>query len=290
MNKDEQRFRKGFDVMTFSHRIDTNQFTAKFDGQGSGVVIAGHFHETDSYSIYRPRGMSDCLITYTLDGEGIFITSTGEQRCKAGDVTILKAGIPHRYRTQKGRMWHFVWAHFPPTEVETNLLPDDEVVVQTIDNESTRKRIYRAFKRVLSDSRERGDYWHALCINSIREILLLCERRGNQRLDARIEETLHLLSRRMREPIRVETLGRMVGLSPSRLAHLFKDNTGMTLIEALNDMRIREAALLLEYTDRGAAEVAYDVGYHNYNHFINQFRKRYGVSPSVFAKSRRTHS
>ena len=65
------------------------------------------------------------------------------------------------------------------------------------------------------------------------------------------------------------------------------EGTGMSIIEALNDMRIRQAALLLEHTNRNSSEVANDVGYHNYNHFMNQFRKRFGVGPSAYAKLRR---
>jgi AraC family transcriptional regulator of arabinose operon len=257
------------------------------ESQGRGAVIAGHFHESENYSTRRPQGMLDWLITFTLDGEGVFQTPAGEKVCRSGDVTLLKAGVPHRYGTQKGMHWHFVWAHFPAEEVEFNLLPEEEVALFVIDRESARKRIYRAFKRVLSDSQERGEYWHALCMSALREVLLLLVRKNRQLMDARIEETLQLLSRNMREPVRVEALGRRVGLSASRLSHLFRENTGMSIIEALNDMRIRQAALLLEHTNRNSSEVADDVGYHNYNHFINQFRKRFGMSPSAYANSRR---
>jgi AraC family transcriptional regulator of arabinose operon len=258
-----------------------------YEDQVSGMVIAGHFHESENYSTRRPHGMRDWLITFTLDGEGVFQTPAGEKVCMSGDVTLLKAGVPHQYGTKKGMRWHFVWAHFPAEEVEFNLLPEEEVAVFTIDCESARKRIYRAFKRILSDSRERGEYWHALCINALREVLLLLARKNRQPMDARIEETLKLLTKNMREPVRVEALGRRVGLSASRLSHLFRENTGMTIIEALNDMRIRQAALLLEHTNRNSSEVADDVGYHNYNHFMNQFRKRFGVGPSAYAKLRR---
>jgi AraC family transcriptional regulator of arabinose operon len=258
-----------------------------YEDQESGKVITGHFHESENYSTQRPHGMRDWLITFTLDGEGVFQTPAGEKVCRSGDVTLLKAGVPHLYGTQKGMRWHFIWAHFPAEGMEFNLLPEEEVSIFTIDRESARKRIYRAFKRVLSDSQERGEYWHALCMSALREVLLLLARKNHQPKDARIEEILQLLSRNMREPVQVEALGQKVGLSASRLSHLFKENTGMSIIEALNDMRIRQAALLLEHTNRNSSEVADDVGYHNYNHFINQFRKRFGMSPSAYAKSLR---
>jgi AraC family transcriptional regulator of arabinose operon len=66
------------------------------------------------------------------------------------------------------------------------------------------------------------------------------------------------------------------------LSRLFKENVGYSIVEALNRMRLDQAALLLEHTDRGPTEVAYDVGFQNYNHFANLFRKRFDTSPRTY--------
>ncbi|MEF3303678.1 helix-turn-helix domain-containing protein [Paenibacillus sp. GYB003] len=250
-----------------------------------GVVIAGHFDNPDSYVTRRPEGMEDWLVTYTLSGQGYFVTSGVKRLCGAGDLVLLKSGTPHEYGTEKGGRWNFVWAHFSSRMMETGLLPDRELIVHRIESGAMRKRVYRAFKRVLADFGERGPYWHELSENALREILLLLARRMSKPVDPRIEETLRLLSGSMRETVRVDTLAKAVGLSPSRLSHLFKQTTGRSIVEALNLMRVRQAALLLTHTDRNASEVALDVGFSNYNHFLNQFRKRYGVSPSAFQKN-----
>jgi AraC family transcriptional regulator of arabinose operon len=150
------------------------------------------------------------------------------------------------------------------------------------DNDSVKKRIYSAFKRVIVDSRERRAYWQDLCQNSLREILLLLAQRRNKVIDPRIEEALRLLSEQMREPVRIEDLAKAVGLSASRLSHLFKEATGSSVIDTVNRMRLEQAALLLKHTERTASEVAYDVGFRNYNHFANLFRSRYGVTPSQY--------
>ncbi|TMV48403.1 helix-turn-helix domain-containing protein [Paenibacillus mesophilus] len=253
-------------------------------GVTSGVVIAGHFNEPDTYMTRRPDGMEDWLITYTLGGTGYYITSGTKSLCRAGDIALLKSGTPHQYGTEKGERWHFVWAHFSSRMLETGLLPDKELIVHRVESDSVRKRIYRAFKRVISDFGERGPYWHELSENALREILLLLAKRMSGPTDPRIEEALRLLSENMRDSVRIDVLARAVGLSPSRLSHLFKETTGHSIVETLNRMRIRQAALLLRHTDRNASEVAQDVGFGNYNHFLNQFRKQFGVNPSTFQR------
>lgn len=248
----------------------------------AGTVIAGHFDQPDTYHMHRPTGRQDWLVAYTLAGRGYFVAAGCSCTCTAGDVVLLKPGVPHEYGTVRGERWNFVWAHFSPRLAEVRLLPDRELLVHPVDSEAARQRIHGAFRRVLAEFQERGALWHELCENALREILLLLAKRLRKPVDPRIEEALRLLADNVGEPIAVERLAKAVGLSASRLSHLFKETTGSSIVETLNRMRIRQAALLLRHTNRNASEVALEVGFPNYNHFLFQFRKQYGVSPRTF--------
>lgn len=254
----------------------------------SGIILAGHFQVDDSYMTNRPGGMEDWLIAYTLDGSGYFTVPGEKKTCAGGDIVLVRAGTPHAYGTTRGEAWNFVWAHFSPRSIGEKLLPDEPLSLQALEPGSVQTRIYEAFRRILFDSRERSEYWHDLCLNSLREILMLLAERQSRKLDPRVVEAMRFLSEHMRSPIQIEALSKEIGLSPSRLSHLFKEQTGVSVIDALNRMRIRQATLLLAHTDRSASEVAYDVGFHNYNHFMNQFRKWTGTNPSAFRKQDRT--
>ena len=56
-------------------------------------------------------------------------------------------------------------------------------------------------------------------------------------------------------------LARMVNLSSSRLSHLFKATTGVTLQRFLSLRRLEAAAELLQSTEMPIKEVSYSVGY-----------------------------
>jgi len=257
-----------------------------YDEQQYGVMFSGHFQVDDNYITHRPNGRGDWLIAYTVGGRGYFATDGLYRECGEGDVALLRPGAPHTYGTVKGETWNFVWVHFPERAIEDHLLPVEPLHVQHLDAGSLRTRIHEAFGRILADSRERSDFWYELSLNSLREILMLLAQQRERRLDPRIAEALHYLSVHMRSPLHIERLARTIGLSPSRLSHLFKEQTGLPIVDTLNRMRILQAALLLEHTHRSAAEIAYDVGFHNYNHFINQFRKWLGTTPSAYRKAR----
>ncbi|MCZ8520848.1 MULTISPECIES: helix-turn-helix domain-containing protein [Paenibacillus] len=247
-----------------------------------GLVLAGHFDEGDDYSTKRPHGRGDWLLTYTLGGEGYYAVPDRELICRQGDIVLLKPGTPHRYGTSAGQRWHFVWVHFSSRIMETGTLPDTPLLLHHVGDDSTGQRIRDAFGRILTDSIGRGEYWLELCEQAVREVLLLLAQTMHKPVDPRVRSVLHLLSSRMREGIRIDEAARAAGLSPSRLSHLFKAETGRSIIETLNRMRVEQAALLLKHTDRTALEVSHDVGFTNYHHFAGQFRKHYGTNPSTY--------
>ncbi|WP_339223682.1 helix-turn-helix domain-containing protein [Paenibacillus sp. FSL W7-1332] len=252
--------------------------------ESTGTIFGDHFDQDDAYRLRRPHGMKDWLLVYTLHGEGYVRTPAGEKRCGPGQLGLLRANIAHEYGTVKGKRWNFLWIHYPGLP-ENRMLRYEEFLVETLPDERVRGRVEQAFRNVLQDSLDRLDLWEALCENSLREILLLLAQRMNKRLDPRVEQTLGLLSRSLKEDIRIDEISREIGISGSRLAHLFKQETGYTIVEHLNQMRVRHAALLMTHSGRTANEAALDVGFNSYNHFADQFRKQYGVSPRQYRQA-----
>jgi AraC family transcriptional regulator of arabinose operon len=101
-------------------------------------------------------------------------------------------------------------------------------------------------------------------------------------MDPRVSEVLHALMHRMSESHSVAALAQAVNLSPSRLAHMFKEQVGDSIIDTLNKIRLRQAARLLRFTTRQVGEVARDVGFQDPFYFTKQFKAFYGTSPSEF--------
>jgi AraC-like DNA-binding protein len=82
----------------------------------------------------------------------------------------------------------------------------------------------------------------------------------------------------------VQTLSKVVNMSPGYLCRFFKDMTGRTITEYINHYRVSQAALLIESTDKKLLEVALDAGFNNLSYFVNQFKRYMGATPSEFKK------
>jgi AraC family transcriptional regulator of arabinose operon len=103
--------------------------------------------------------------------------------------------------------------------------------------------------------------------------------------DPRIEKILLAIEE---EPFcGVQELASLVNLSSSRLSHLFKAATGVSLQTFLSDLRLERAAELLQSTDMPIKEISYQVGYRHAPSFVRAFRNKIGYSPHDFRSRQR---
>ena len=93
------------------------------------------------------------------------------------------------------------------------------------------------------------------------------------------------MSSALGEEISIEGLAERVFLSPSRLAHLFREQMGVSIVRWREDQRIIRAKQLLHTTLLPIAVIAQQIGYDDQLYFSRVFKKRVGVSPSEYRKS-----
>ncbi len=99
-----------------------------------------------------------------------------------------------------------------------------------------------------------------------------------------VRMALSYLNEHYDKDIRMEEIAQKVGISAAYLQRLFKEQTGMTLVDKMNELRIEKAKLLLETSRLPITDIAVSVGYNNRQHFTHTFRKLTGCSPSVYCK------
>jgi len=104
-------------------------------------------------------------------------------------------------------------------------------------------------------------------------------------MDRRIQVVLAQLESRISACLDINSLAREVNLSTSRLRHLFKNETGQTPAQYLRHLRMQRAELLLSTTFLTVKEISNRVGITNSSHFVREFRKVHGTSPTHFRAS-----
>lgn len=110
-------------------------------------------------------------------------------------------------------------------------------------------------------------------------------------MDTRISRTIAFLEQTGFRSVSSGQLAERVGLSPSRLQHLFKDEVGCSIRDYVKKRRLWRAAVLLASTDLRISEVLWSVGFTDAANFTHVFKRDYGVTPRKFRERawRRDH-
>ena len=87
------------------------------------------------------------------------------------------------------------------------------------------------------------------------------------------------------DPSQNFTLGKMaqsVNLSAPYFCYLFKSITGIPPAKYLKSLRMHQATVLLTSTFLSVKEIVRDVGLADESHFVRDFKRIYGMTPSEY--------
>lgn len=110
------------------------------------------------------------------------------------------------------------------------------------------------------------------------------------RQETGIQPLLIHLSNHFHEPLTVEEAARICCVTPNYFCHLFKKNTGKTLIEYVNMLRVHEASRLLQLRRYSIQEVAFRVGFTGLTYFGRIFKQNTSMTPSEYASHFQTRA
>jgi YesN/AraC family two-component response regulator len=91
-------------------------------------------------------------------------------------------------------------------------------------------------------------------------------------------------------PVSLKDLAKKCSVSPSYLSSRFKKETGMTITEYLQHIRIDHAIKLLNTENISIQQIADACGFQDSNYFIRIFKKYKGISPNQYRKQLKTQS
>ncbi|CCP07175.1 Arabinose operon regulatory protein [Erwinia amylovora MR1] len=244
------------------------------------------------FSIDRPQGMQGFILNLTIKGRGRVANGLEAFDCEPGDVLLFQPEAAHYYgRSPDSNCWYHRWIYFRPRAYWSDWLSWQDQK-RGVGRLRLSPLLHDEFERLFVTIEETHNagrrYAEELAMNLLERLLLRAiqeDPRSQQQVrDARVVEACQYVMQHLAAEVKIDQVARHVCLSPSRLAHLFRQQMGVNLLRWREDQRVQRARLLLQSTRQPIASVGREVGYDDQLYFSRVFRKRAGVSPSDFRR------
>jgi len=100
-----------------------------------------------------------------------------------------------------------------------------------------------------------------------------------------VNNAMNYIEQHYAEKISLEMLAKYTNLSTYYLSKQIKKETGLNLLDNVNNIRVEKSKYLLLNTNISILDIAQKIGFNYQNHFAATFKKFTGVSPNEFRKT-----
>jgi len=100
-----------------------------------------------------------------------------------------------------------------------------------------------------------------------------------------IRQAQQYISSHIREKLSVPLVARQVDVSPSYLTALFHKNLQISPGEYIRRIKLQESKQMIRENNLNFTEIAAELQYSTVHHFSRQFKEKFGITPTEYAKS-----
>jgi len=201
---------------------------------------------------------------------------------------VIQPNVPHRFQPNPQGMVEKAFVAFQPTLLKEHwlhaLIPTLPVSLQLMEQDAT--AIEACYRAIRSELATKPPHWKALMKGELTKLLIVLQRSAQRKNpepppDARVVKAMEYLGAHFQDAITVPELARIVAMSPSHLAHRFKQHVRMGIRQYLLQQRIAEAKLILEQTPGvKLTSLAAQLGFCHFALLNRAFHRLTGMSPS----------
>ena len=154
-------------------------------------------------------------------------------------------------------------------------------------------RILQVFDQLLQEQERMELYADDMIRVLLNQLLLLLLRQleGAPLPDSRmkgehriIHQTLVFVSTHVWEDLSVPFVAHQVDMSPSYLTALFQKHLAISPAEYIRRVKLQESKRLIRENKLNFTEIAAELQYSTVHHFSRQFKEKFGITPSEYAK------
>lgn len=247
------------------------------------------WRQRDRY--YEIPALDDPVISLHVGGRGRVRFGDGDgwsrRSSTLGTVTFLPPGIPSRWLVEGGAVEHLTIVAGAASSLRAVVI-SAAAAIEVGRPDALNVSLARALVDALSPGApDAADelYVRSLCETLIRNFAR--EHRAARRASAAspcevTSAAIATMESRYAEPLSVQTLAGITGVSVPHFGTLFKKATGWTPHQYLLHVRVEKAREALRESDVTVVQIAHHVGFSSQSHLNAAFRKIMGMTPAQY--------
>ena len=221
---------------------------------------------------FGPHVRNHYLLHFCLSGCGTLWDKRGTHPVNAGELFVIRPEEITVYEADAKTPWEYVWIAFEGAGAA--VFDTSESVFRSPDKLHERLAHYVRL----------GEGAPEIYLALLYELIYTLFRKSAQiPQHTDTEQICHYIRYNYMKPLQLESLAAIFGFERSYLYRLFKQKLGIGIKEYVTAVRMEKAQEFLK-SGYGVGATAHLVGYADEFNFSHSFKKRFGISPSAFAK------
>ena len=241
------------------------------------------------FSTEKGRILNEYQLVYITRGRGQFV-STRQKECeiKEGDMFLLFPGEWHNYRPLPQTGWHESWIGFTGPDIEKRVAARFFAREKAVFNVGIHEQIYHLYRWATTVAQQQGA-GHQQILAGIASLLLgfaYSENRQtsfrDRHIDSLISQAKILMQENIEQNLPGKVVAQQIGMGYSWFRRVFKEYTGFSPNQYMQELKISKSKELLTNTDLNSQQIAYSVGFETPSYFNIVFKKKTGMTPSKY--------
>lgn len=241
-----------------------------------------------------------CEIFYLKTGSCVYTVNNNLHHLSAGELFIVNAGDTHATHYEGLTPCERIVIYFDLNTLPEFFFKRHPILTDEFSHSGKvvlvkkgKLKVEHLLEQMLEENNIPDEYSYDFLMLQTMSLLLCIQRNGifvyeqmkpisDLSIGHDIEEVLRYIAQNFSMPITLEDVAGRINLSPTYLSRKFKKTTGLTFIEYVNFIRIRQACQMLITTDDNITKIAVNCGFNSSNYFKDCFRRIIGISPRDF--------
>ena len=248
------------------------------------------YHEKEQGFLFPGESHPMLELTYVDQGSLHSVADGQDLLLKQGDMVIYGPN-----------QWHMQYADVDVAPRYVTLTFDlrDEAIQPLVNRKFTASRqVVALLRQMLREHEQLDEFSNDMIIAQLNMVLLELMRESAAPSNAKLQTSnaIHseneiirkaqqYISSHIREKLSVPLVARQVDVSPSYLTALFHKNLQISPGEYIRRIKLQESKQMIRENDLNFTEIAAALQYSTVHHFSRQFKEKFGITPTEYAKS-----